>query len=183
MLERLVFSLRSGADNEAIAAIFVLRRARREIAMAIMGSKRTLDAMRTFPALQLGHVADAAFARRCGTLFAASQPMSPDQSFKGRDFAHFETALSLLATPTSETRTFPLFDFGPLLTQHNFAFTAHPLLRYSPFQRSSRSLGERWPEQNRAFDAGSSDLRDADLAVYRPMVAFLRQVQGCPSIA
>jgi len=57
-----------------------------------------------------GHVADAASARRCGTLVAALQPMSPDRSFPGVDLPEFETVLSPLLGQTSSPQTILTFD-------------------------------------------------------------------------
>lgn len=62
--------------------------------------------------------ADVASLLTCGTPFAATQCLSPDRSLTGADFYRFNTMLSLLLSPTNQTRAKPLFASKPSLTRH-----------------------------------------------------------------
>lgn len=58
----------------------------------------------TFPTLILGHVADAASLRGCGTHVAALQPKSQNRSFKAPPSHKFQTVLSPQTVPTLQSR-------------------------------------------------------------------------------
>ncbi len=60
--------------------------------------------MRTFPTLMLGHVADAASLRGCGTYVADLQPKSQNRSFKIPPSHKFQTVLSPQTVPTLQSR-------------------------------------------------------------------------------
>jgi hypothetical protein len=48
-----------------------------------------MSALRTFPALTFGHVADAAFLRKCSDSHLATQRISPDRSLKPTQMREF----------------------------------------------------------------------------------------------
>ena len=63
-----------------------------------------MSQLRTFPTLILGHVADAASLRGCGTHVAALQPKSQNRSFKAPPSHKFQTVLSPQTVPTLQSR-------------------------------------------------------------------------------
>ena len=67
------------------------------------------------PDLGLFHFADAASICICGTLIVAARHKSPIRSFVDLEFIRTETAFSLQADLTIETRTFRTFDARLLL--------------------------------------------------------------------
>ena len=66
----------------------------------------------TNPPFAPAAIADAAFARTCGTFLVAAQRKAPKQSFQGFDLARTETELSPQSDPTTQTRTKRPYDFA-----------------------------------------------------------------------